>query len=157
MAATDVTPRQEGATMLSRKLPGIAASVGVLAAGLWVWIPPAAGGSPLEDQARYQPVQSISYEFGSKKLSGYFVQQAATCVVTLMVVENSDPEGPLPPSPARVRLVLYPGQVAGLDSAEGRSLNVTCGADAATLLVDTGETGELAGLQNRRKDFVTSE
>ena len=151
--------------MLSRKLPGIPACVAMLAVGLgalawalaWAWAPAVAGGSPLEDQARYQPAQSISYPFGSKKLSGYFVRQAATCVVTLMVAENSDPEGPLPPSPARVRLVLYPGQVAGLDSVEGRSLNVTCGADAATLLVDTGETDELAGLQNFRKDFAKSQ
>jgi hypothetical protein len=143
--------------MLSRKLPGIPACVAMLAVGLWAWAPAAAGGSPPEDQARYQPVQSISYAFGSKKLSGYYVQQAATCVVTLMVAENSDPEGPLPPSPARVRLVLYPGQVAGLDSAEGRSLNVTCGPDAATLLVDTGETEELARLQDLRKDFAKSQ
>ena len=140
--------------MLCRTLPGIPACIGILVVGLWAWAPAVAGGPPLEDEARYRPVQSISYAFGSKKLSGYFVTQAATCVVTLMVAENSDPEGPLPPSPARVRLVLYPGQVAGLDSEEGRSLNVTCGSDAATLLVDTGETAKLAALQNFPKDFA---
>jgi hypothetical protein len=31
---------------------------------------------------------------------------------------------------------LYPGQIAGLDSEEGRSLNVTCEANATTLIVD---------------------
>lgn len=143
--------------MSSRKPPGIPASVGLLVAGLWVCVPPAASAAPLEDQARYQPVQSISYAFGSKTLSGYFVQQAAACVVTLVVAERGDGEEPAPQSPARVRLVLYPGQVAGLDSAEGRSLNFTCGADAATLLVDSGDTEALAGLQNFRKDFARSQ
>jgi hypothetical protein len=40
------------------------------------------------------------------------------------------------PSNARgqsaVRVMLDPGQVAGLDSEEGRSLSLTCGEDAAT-------------------------
>lgn len=142
--------------MSSRKLPGVPAFVTLLAGGLWAWVPPASA-APLEEQASYQPVQSISYEFGSKKLSGYFVQQAATCIVTLVVAERADGEEPPALSPARVRLVLYPGQVAGLDSAEGRSLNLTCGADAATLLVDTGETDALAGAQNFRKDFAKSQ
>jgi len=35
------------------------------------------------------------------------------------------------------------GQVAGVDSEEGRSLNFTCGKDAATLIVDTGRTDKL--------------
>jgi hypothetical protein len=143
--------------MLSSKLPGIPAFVGMLALGQWAWVPPAAGESPLEDQARYQPVQSISYDLGSKKMSGYFVQQAGACVVILMVAERGDGEEPPALSPARVRLVLLPGQIAGLDSEEGRSLNVTCGSDAATLLVDTGETAKLAALQNFPKDFAKSQ
>jgi len=36
-----------------------------------------------------------------------------------------------------------PGQIAGLDSEEGRSLNFTCGEDAATLVVDYGERSKL--------------
>ena len=103
--------------------------------------------TPVEDQGRYLPIQSISYEFGSKSMSGYFVEQNATCLVTLMIVEKVDPEGPLSLSPMRVRLVLYPGQIAGLDSEEGRSLNFTCGEDATTLLVDIGERETLVALQ----------
>jgi hypothetical protein len=37
------------------------------------------------------------------------------------------------PTAARVRVMLDPGQVAGLDSDEGRSLSVTCREDSATL------------------------
>ncbi len=135
--------------MSSRKLPSISAFAATIAVSLWAWAPAASSGSPspVEDEARYAPIQSISYEFGSKSMSGYFVQQAATCVVTLMISEKSDPEASLPQSPTRVRLVLQPGQIAGLDSEEGRSLNVTCGAGATTLLVDVGERDRLVALQ----------
>lgn len=107
-------------------------------------------GEPLplfDGYARYAPIQSINYEIGSKAVSGYFVTKAATCLVTLMVIEKSDPEVPTTQSAARVRLMLSPGQVAGLDSEEGRSLNVTCAEDAKTLLVDVGERDVLVERQ----------
>ena len=107
-------------------------------------------GEPLslaEDQARYAPIQSINYEIGSKAVSGYFVAQAASCLVTLMIIEKSDPEEPLAQTAARVRLILSPGQVAGLDSEEGRSLNFTCAENAALLLVDLGERATLVERQ----------
>jgi len=63
--------------------------------------------------------------------------------------EKGDPEEHLRPSPARVRFVLSPGQITGLDSEEGRSLNLTCGADVKTLSVDVGERDRLAALQAR--------
>jgi hypothetical protein len=132
--------------MLSRKILNISAFIAV---SLWSWVPIAWSGSPstVEDQARYLPIQSISYEFGSKSMSGYFVEKAATCLVTLMIIEKIDPEKLLPLTPTRVRLVLYPGQVAGLDSEEGRSLNFTCGEDATVLLVNVGERERLVELQ----------
>ena len=133
--------------MSARKMPRFATIAGTIAVGLWAWIPAASGGSPATDQTRYLPIQSISHEFGSKSMSGYFVEQAGTCLVMLMIIENSDPEESLPLSPTRVRLVLYPEQVAGLDSEEGRSLNFTCGEDATTLLVEVGERESLVALQ----------
>lgn len=100
-----------------------------------------------EGQARFEPIQAITYEFGSKLTTGYFVEQAGSCIVTLMVTEKSDPENPLGLSPTRVRLALSPGQIAGFDSEEGRSLNFTCEAGAATLLVDFGERDRLVAAQ----------
>lgn len=127
----------------------IAAFAGTIALSLCIAVPAALSGSPppVEDQALYRPIQSISYEFGSKSMSGYFVKQAATCQVTLMISEKGDPEQPLPLTAARLRLELHPGQMAGLDSEEGRSLNFTCGDNAATLLVDAGERDRLVELQ----------
>jgi hypothetical protein len=119
-----------------------------LAVGFMGSITAASSGSPSDNQSSYLPIQSISHEFGSKWMSGYFTQQAATCVVMLMVTEKNGPDEMLPPSPMRVRVVLRPGQVAGLDSEEdGRSLNFTCGTGAATLRVDVGDTDKLAAIQ----------
>ena len=135
--------------MFSKKLPRISAFAGTIAVGLCAWASAASSGSPspAEDRAQYVPIQSISYDFGSKSMSGYFVQQAGTCLVMLMVFEKSDPDKSLPPSATRVRLVLNPGQIAGLDSEEGRSLNFTCSEGATTLLVDVGERNRLVALQ----------
>jgi hypothetical protein len=75
------------------------------------------------------------------------VDQAKRCVVMLMVSEKPDPDAASSNSATRVRLVLNPGQTAGLDSEEGRSLNFTCGEGATALVVDTGDRDKLVGLQ----------
>ena len=109
-----------------------------------------AQSAAVQGQDWYQPLQAISYEFGSKFTSGYFVRQAGKCLVTLMVTEKlHNPEQPAQPSAARVRFVLNPGQIAGLDSEEGQSLNFTCGENAAALFVDAGDRAQLVALQNR--------
>jgi len=138
--------------MLSKKTSGVVAIAGITVVALMASAPAAISGSPSSSQshAEYQPVQSISYEFGSKSMSGYFVQEDSACLVMFMIAEKSNPEMSLAPSPTRVRLALFPGQIAGLDSEEGRSLNVTCGVDAATLIVDTGDTRKLIARQATR-------
>ena len=98
---------------------------------------------PVKGEVKYVPMQSIHYDFGSKSMSGYFVDQAADCVVTLMVYEKGDPDAAPPTTATRVRLALNPGQMAGLDSEEGRSLNFTCGGGATALVVDSGERERL--------------
>ena len=106
----------------------------------------AVSGEPVEGDALYRPIQSISYTFGSKIASGYFVQQNSVCRVTLMIAEKIDPGLPSPTA-ARVRVMLDPGQVVGFDSNEGRSISLTCGEDAATLVVSYGERSKLVARQ----------
>jgi hypothetical protein len=101
----------------------------------------------LMDEVRYRPIDSIRYDFGSKSTSGYFVEQAKKCVVMLMVYEKPDAEAASTSTATRVRLVLNPGETAGLDSEEGRSLNFTCGEGATALVVDSGEREKLVELQ----------
>jgi hypothetical protein len=108
----------------------------------------AVSGELVEGDALYRPIQSISsYTFGSKIASGYFLQRNSVCLVTLMIAEKTDPDLPSPTA-ARVRVMLDPGQVAGLDSDEGRSLSLTCGEDAATLVVSYGERDKLMEQQD---------
>jgi hypothetical protein len=102
----------------------------------------AVSAEPVEGDALYRPIQSISYTFGSKIASGYFVQQNSVCRVTLMIAEKIDPGLPSPTA-ARVRVMLDPGQVVGFDSDEGRSISFTCGEDAATLVVSYGDRDKL--------------
>jgi len=124
-------------------------SAGALVVGLSAWAT-AASSEPAQkaDRAQYRILQSISYEFGTKFTSGYFVRRTGKCHVNLMLADKSDPEQPSPQKPARVRVILNPGQMLGLDSEEGKSLNFTCGSDAAALLVDAGERDRLTALQN---------
>ena len=137
------------ATVLSRKPSKWAVTfASALAATMCTWAPAASSEpAPATGQAQYKVLQSISYEFGSKFTSGYFVHQAGKCLVMLMVAEKSNPDQPLPFTAARVRVILKPGQIAGLDSEEGQSLNFACGAGAMTLFVDTGAKDTLVALQ----------
>jgi hypothetical protein len=119
-----------------------------IAVNIWSSAPAVSGESrPNTDSVRYRPIESISYDFGSKSMSGYFVRQGPACFVSLMVNEREDPDQPSHVTATRVRLMMDPGQVAGLDSEEGRSLNFTCGKDAAEVIVDRGERSELIARQ----------
>ena len=144
--------------MLSRKLRGVSAFAGTIAVSLWTLTPAAwSGPSSADHTAQYAPIQSISQDFGSKSVRGYFVQRAGACLVTLMVSERSDPDKSLPPSATRIRLLLRPGEIAGLDSEEGRSLNLTCSNGATTLLIDMGETERLVELQAHAPEKVADD
>ena len=132
--------------MLIGKIAQASAFAGTVAISLWASAASAQSQS-VKSEAKYAPIQSVRYDFGSKSMSGYFVDQAKRCVVMLMVSEKPDPDAASSNSATRVRLVLNPGQTAGLDSEEGRSLNFTCGEGATALVVDTGDRDKLVGLQ----------
>lgn len=104
----------------------------------------AANGSAGNGQTRYKPVQGIHREIGMKSMSGYFIRRDGTCQVSLVITEKSDPAFSSPQSATRIRLALAPGETAGLDSGGGRSVNVTCGERAASLIVDSAGRRQLA-------------
>jgi hypothetical protein len=129
------------------KIAQTSAFAGAVGISLWASAASSQSQPPVKDEAKYAPIQSIRYDFGSKSMSGYFVGQVARCVVMLMVFEKGDPDTASSTTATRVRLVLNPGQTAGLDSEEGRSLNFTCGEGATALRVDVGEREKLVELQ----------
>ena len=132
--------------MLIRKIAQASAFAGTVAISLWASAASAQSKS-IRSEAKYAPIQIVRYDFGSKSMSGYFVDQAKKCVVMLMVYEKRDPDADSSSTATRVRLVLNPGQTAGLDSEEGHSLNFTCGEGATALIVDSGEREKLVELQ----------
>jgi len=120
-----------------------------IAAAFWSAGPALAGElSAQKDANTYRPIQSISYEFGSKAMNGYFVKHGSACLVTVMVSEKIDLDRPTLSTAARVRLVLNAGQIAGLDSEEGRSIKLTCGEGAQTLRVEVCDRNRLIELQS---------
>ena len=124
----------------------VAAFTGTIVIGMSASIWGASSGSH-ERRAEYGPRQAISYALGSKFMSGYFIEQAAQCLVNLMIIEKSDPDSPLSSTAARVRLILNPGQIVGLDSEEGSSLNITCDERAARMFVDVGDRQTMVAQQ----------
>jgi hypothetical protein len=94
--------------MFSRTTFGVSAFGVAIAAGLWSSAPAVSGEVPLQNEgtSRYLPIQSISYEFGSKAMRGYFVQRGSVCLVTLMIIEKNDPDRPSPSTATRVRLIM---------------------------------------------------
>ena len=129
--------------MFTKKFAYRAAFAGTVVVGLSASATSGQSAAPVKDEAKYAPIQSIRYDFGSKSMSGYFVEQATKCVVMLMVSEKNDPDTVPSATATRIRLVLNPGQMAGLDSEEGRSLNFICGKGATALLVDVGDREKL--------------
>src|SRR5665648_217314 len=142
--------RDGDTNMICRKLAYVSAVAGTIASITSALSPGAIGApqNPVDSRAHYKPLASISHEFGSKFMSGYFADQGGRCLITMMIIEKSDPDTPLAMTAARVRLLLNPSQIAGLDSEEGRSINVTCGEQAKTLLVEVGESEKLMAVHS---------
>jgi len=87
------------------------------------------------DTATYKPAEAMHYVLGSKRAVGYFLGQKGECRVTMMIAEAVDPDLATPPSAARLRLSMLPGQSASFGSAEGGEMTLTCGARAETIEV----------------------
>jgi hypothetical protein len=67
---------------------------------------------------------------GSKRVVAFYVPDVGHCVVNSVVW---DTRGADADSAVRVRISLEPGQIVHIDSA-GKSLNLRCGDNAATLI-----------------------
>jgi len=134
--------------MLTKSIQCVAFSGLLIASVAGVATVASSASTALPGQTTYLPMQAISHDLGSKAAIGYFVQDAGACEVVMMIGEKNDAETASTTSAARLRLALLPGQRAGVDSEEGRSIDLTCGAGASTLIVRNGPTAEVATLTN---------
>ncbi len=92
-----------------------------------------------EQEVEYKPIQAISHVLGSKRAVGYFSRDGNACYVTLMVAEEVNLDVAMPPTAARVRVSLMPGQTIKLDSEERKFLDITCGPKAETVVARSGD------------------
>ena len=90
-------------------------------------------------EVEYKPIQAISHVPGSRRAVGYFSRDGNACYVTLMVAEEVDLDVAMPPTAARVRVSLMPGQTIKLDSEERKFLDITCGPKAETVVARSGD------------------
>ncbi len=98
----------------------------------------ASGVKAVTGERSYLPVQAIDYPLGSSRAVGHFRQRDNVCQVTLMLVDESGVELGDARATARLRFALRPGQTAGVDSDEGRYIDLTCGPKAKSLTVHDG-------------------
>jgi hypothetical protein len=134
--------------MLTKCIKGVALSGLLIASAAAVATVASSASMALAGGTTYVPMQAISHDLGSKAAIGYFVSESGACQVVMMIGEKGDAEAASMSSAARLRLTLLPGQRAGVDSEEGRSIDLTCGEAANTLIVRNGPTAEVATLTN---------
>jgi hypothetical protein len=116
------------------KIAGVSAAVAGVALMGFV-----AGGARAEKEVGdvYKPAQGIIETFGSKHAIGYFARQDGACAMTLFLAEATS-DGERVPTAARVRLNVKAGDKAELGAVEGQSLELACGADAASVEIRHG-------------------
>jgi hypothetical protein len=134
--------------MLTKSIKGVALAGLLIASVAGVATVASSASTAGPGETTYVPMQAISHDLGSKAAIGYFVREAGACQVIMMIGEKTDAEAASTSSSARLRLALLPGQRAGVDSEEGRSIDLTCGESADTLTIRNGPTAEVATLTN---------
>ena len=61
--------------MFIRKIARASAFAGAFMISLWAWAASSQPQAPIKDEATYAPIKSMRYDFGSKSMSGYFVER----------------------------------------------------------------------------------
>jgi hypothetical protein len=78
------------------------------------------------------PGEPILTSLGGQRVIAFFVPERGSCAVNAIVWKDANADAPYASS--RVKLSLRPGEMIRFDEAK-RSMNLLCGADAATLAV----------------------
>ena len=82
-----------------------------------------------------KPVHGISFDVGSKRAVSYFQNDSGLCNLTLMVAEAMNGDEVPSDTAARFEIAIDAGKTTRLDTAEGKSLDFACTADAQAMSV----------------------
>ena len=93
------------------------------------------------------PYEPILATVGNKRLIAFYVPDSGRCSISAVVFDVAPPEAPY--SPARVRINLWPGDSFHLDTAGQKSVDLSCGDNASTLVLSG--PAELINTNNTRK------
>jgi hypothetical protein len=93
------------------------------------------------------PYEPILATVGNKRLIAFYVPDSGRCSISAVVFDVAPPEAPY--SSARVRINLWPGDSFHLDTAGQKSVDLSCGDNASTLVL--GGPAELINTNNTRK------
>jgi len=93
--------------------------------------PSALAEQPLTNLGPVGPHEPILVSVGTTRVIAYYTPGRGTCAVNAIVWKEGDEDASN--SPTRVRLELKPGEMFALDGSQRHSMNLLCGADAASL------------------------
>ena len=117
------------ATTTMNKL--IPAALATIALGLSASVAAADSSSALT----MKPLHGISFDVGTKHAVSYFQANSGVCKLTLMVAEAFNGDQVPSATAARFEVAIDAGKTARLDTAEGKSLEFACTADAQAMSV----------------------
>jgi hypothetical protein len=81
----------------------------------------------------------LSRQIGTKQTISYFQNEGGTCKLTLMVAEAFNGEDVPNVTTVRFQVAIGAGEVARMDTADGKSLAFACAAGAQELSISEGE------------------
>ena len=85
-----------------------------------------------------KPLKAASLDVGTKHVVSYFLASDGQCKLTLMISQKSLIDDAQPSEPAtRLQVSLDAGETARFDTAESKSLEFACKADAQAMTAAT--------------------
>ena len=114
------------------RFPRFAFAAAALAA-LTVAGGPARADDPTTNFGPVGPSEPILATMGGQRVIAFFVPERGSCAVNAIIWKDAGADAPYASS--RVKLSLRPGEMVEFDHGARQSMNLLCGADAATLAV----------------------
>ncbi len=94
-----------------------------------------------------RPLHAVSLDAGTKHVVGYFLKAEDQCKLTVMISDRSGNDTVQASDlGARVQVAVDAGKIARIDSAEGKSLEFACKADAQGMTAATIDRTALYGV-----------